>query len=361
MPGDDGGVNDSAWLSVAQLLAAHATGPVLDPSGHPRQALQRLDLEPLGPQPSATTVAQIAAAIGSVGAVVVARCTADQVEAVQPVANSCTTTLVTAADTARLPRAYVAVADVDQAAKVLSEAVVVAPQAALVLDGLLRTTADLDVRSGLYAESAAYSLLLAGTEFATWRAGRPRRPVADPAAPAALVQRVGDELSITLNRPEQHNAFDRWVRDATCDALDIARLDPTISSVRLTGAGPSFCSGGHLDEFGTQPDLVRAHLIRLERSVGWRMHELGDRLVAELHGACIGAGIELPAFAGRVVARDDTWFQLPELGMGLIPGAGGTVSLPRRIGRWRTAWLALSGERLDVDTAHRWGLVDARA
>jgi enoyl-CoA hydratase/carnithine racemase len=70
--------------------------------------------------------------------------------------------------------------------------------------------------------------------------------------------------------------------------------------------------------------------------------------------------MELPAFARCVVARDDTWFQLPELGMGLIPGAGGTVSLPRRIGRWRTAWLAISGARLDVDMAARWGLVDHR-
>jgi enoyl-CoA hydratase/carnithine racemase len=60
-----------------------------------------------------------------------------------------------------------------------------------------------------------------------------------------------------------------------------------------------------------------------------------------------------------VVASEDAWFQLPELSMGLIPGAGGTLSLPRRIGRQRTAWLALSGVRLDAATALRWRLVDA--
>jgi enoyl-CoA hydratase/carnithine racemase len=60
-----------------------------------------------------------------------------------------------------------------------------------------------------------------------------------------------------------------------------------------------------------------------------------------------------------VVASEDAWFQLPELSMGLIPGAGGTLSLPRRIGRQRTAWLALSGARLDAATALRWRLVDA--
>ena len=72
----------------------------------------------------------------------------------------------------------------------------------------------------------------------------------------------------------------------------------------------------------------------------------------------MGAGIELPAFARRVVAAEDAFFQLPELSLGLIPGAGGTVSIPRRIGRQRTARLALSGERLDAATALEWGLVD---
>jgi enoyl-CoA hydratase/carnithine racemase len=59
-----------------------------------------------------------------------------------------------------------------------------------------------------------------------------------------------------------------------------------------------------------------------------------------------------------VVATEDAWFALPEVGMGLIPGAGGTMSVPRRIGRQRTARLALTGERLDAVTARAWRLVD---
>jgi enoyl-CoA hydratase/carnithine racemase len=82
------------------------------------------------------------------------------------------------------------------------------------------------------------------------------------------------------------------------------------------------------------------------------------RTRAELHGACIGAGIELAAYAGTVVARPNAFVQLPEVAMGLIPGAGGTVSLPRRIGRQRTAFLALTGRRIDAPTARDWGLVD---
>jgi enoyl-CoA hydratase/carnithine racemase len=72
----------------------------------------------------------------------------------------------------------------------------------------------------------------------------------------------------------------------------------------------------------------------------------------------MGSGIELPAFAGRLIARPGARFGLPEIGMGLIPGAGGTVSIPARIGRHRAALLALSGDVIDTDTALQWGLID---
>ena len=91
------------------------------------------------------------------------------------------------------------------------------------------------------------------------------------------------------------------------------------------------------------------------------MHRLRDRIEARLHGACIGAGIELPAFAGKIIASRDAFFQLPEVGMGLIPGAGGTASILPRIGRQRLAHMALSGNRIDAETALDWGLVDAIA
>jgi enoyl-CoA hydratase/carnithine racemase len=66
----------------------------------------------------------------------------------------------------------------------------------------------------------------------------------------------------------------------------------------------------------------------------------------------------MAAYAGRIVAAPDAFFALPEVGMGLVPGAGGSVSVPRRIGRWRAAWLMLTGDRLPAATALRWGLVD---
>jgi enoyl-CoA hydratase/carnithine racemase len=77
-----------------------------------------------------------------------------------------------------------------------------------------------------------------------------------------------------------------------------------------------------------------------------------------MHGAAMGAGIEVPAFAHWVMAQPSTAIALPELKLGLVPGAGGTVSLPRRIGRHRTAWLALTGRVIDPKTALEWGLID---
>ena len=73
----------------------------------------------------------------------------------------------------------------------------------------------------------------------------------------------------------------------------------------------------------------------------------------------MGSGLEMAAFCGWVGARDDSVFGLPELQLGLIPGAGGTLSVTRRIGRWRTAYLVLSGWTIDACTALAWGLVDA--
>src|SRR5699024_3995888 len=88
------------------------------------------------------------------------------------------------------------------------------------------------------------------------------------------------------------------------------------------------------------------------------LRRIADRLTVRLHGHGVGAGIEIPAFAERVIAEPDTLIGLPGLSLGLIPGAGGTVSLRRRIGRHRTAFLGLTGQLLDADTALAWGLID---
>ncbi|MFM9565172.1 enoyl-CoA hydratase/isomerase family protein [Streptomyces turgidiscabies] len=151
------------------------------------------------------------------------------------------------------------------------------------------------------------------------------------------------------------------MRDGLLEGLELALLDRSVEHVVVSGAGPSFCSGGDLDEFGTAPDMATAHLLRLHRSAARHVAALGDRIRFEVHGARVGAGVEVPSFAPRVTAADDAYFRLPELEMGLIPGAGGTVGVTRRIGRWRTAYLALTGHAIDATPALDWGLGDARA
>ena len=231
------------------------------------------------------------------------------------------------------------------------------PQAAVSAALLLREP-PADVWTGLVAESSVYSMLLASREFATWRAATPPRPAPDPDpdAPRVRVEHEGRTTIVTLTRPGRHNAIDPRLRDELCAALDEAAVHP--GPVVLRGDGPSFCSGGDLDTFGSFPDPATAHLVRLHRSAAWRTHLVASRLVVGLHGACLGAGIELAAFAAHVVAADDAVIGLPELSFGLIPGSGGTVSIPRRAGARRTLELVLTDGTISATTAREWGLVD---
>ncbi|KBZ68086.1 enoyl-CoA hydratase/isomerase family protein [Mycobacterium colombiense] len=215
--------------------------------------------------------------------------------------------------------------------------------------------------SGVVAESLAYSTLQAGPEFAQWL--RDRGPVQMPEIPDPVrASRDGDVVRIAFNRPQRHNAFSTDARAALLEALTVAQLDPSVTGVVLSGAGPSFCSGGDLAEFGTFADPASAHLARTRYSPALALDALAARLGracrAEVHGRVMGSGLEMAAFCGWVSSRDDAVFGLPELALGLLPGAGGTVSVTRRIGRWRTAYLVLSGRTIDADTASAWGLVD---
>ena len=259
---------------------------------------------------------------------------------------------------AATPRQAVAVADPVALAGELREACARSPQAAVVLGQVLRASERLAVPAALDVESFAYSTLLGGAEFRRWLDGQDGRALPPMVEDPVLVERDGDVLRVRLNRPRRRNAYGRQLRDALADALRVAVLDPSVERVVLDGAGPCFCSGGDLAEFGTAPDLATAHFVRTLAGAGPLAHALRERLEARVHGPCVGAGVELPAFAGRVIAAAGTTFTLPEVAMGLIPGAGGTVSIPRRVGRWRALYLALSGRQADAGTALAWGLID---
>jgi enoyl-CoA hydratase/carnithine racemase len=179
-----------------------------------------------------------------------------------------------------------------------------------------------------------------------------------PPGPRVRCTREDGILTITLAHPSRRNAIDACMRDELVEYLAFACDDPTLTAVHLRADGTDFSAGGDLAEFGVATDLVLAHAIRTLRSPARLMHSLAARATAFLHGACVGAGIEIPAAAGRVVAAADARFWLPELEMGLMPGAGGTVTIARRIGRRRMLFWALTGLRLDARTALSWRLVD---
>ena len=260
-------------------------------------------------------------------------------------------------DPAWLDLCDVALAEDDPALGSVEENLATRPIAAATLALLLRGGPHRSVADGLVAESAAYSVLQSGPEFAAWRAANPPRTDRDD-GPRVRTEHAGDALTITLTRPARLNALDAQMRDELVDALALAASDPDVTNLEWRGEGRSFCAGGDLDEFGSRPDPATAHVVRLQRSVGRALAQLDKPMVTYLHGPCMGSGIELAAFTGTVVAAPDTTLALPEIGLGLVPGAGGTVSLTRRIGRLRTASLAFSGEPIDVTTAMDWGLVD---
>lgn len=237
-------------------------------------------------------------------------------------------------------------------------AIMATPRAAITLVQLLRISTRLGLRAGLVAESLSYGLLQGGPEHRAWLDRRGPRHTRASRRDIVRIAREDNRLDVVLSMPERRNAYGAAMRDGLIEALDLALADPSLAEVHLHGEGPVFCSGGDLGEFGTVADPVSAHLIRSIRSVGALINELGPRMAVHVHGACAGAGIELSAFAHHVVAAQGASFRLPEVAMGLIPGAGGTVSIPRRIGGQRMVWMSLTGEPVDVSTALAWGLVD---
>ena len=233
------------------------------------------------------------------------------------------------------------------------------PLAAMILVQLLRHNEGVSIANGLFAESLAYATLQGSAEFKAYLADRADiEAPAQSSEPAVKLTRRGDTLCITLNQPQQRNAFSIAMRDGLIEALQLLATDRSITKATIAGAGACFCTGGELAEFGLATDSAQAHAVRSTRNAGRLIAEHAERIEFHVHRACIGSGIELPAFGGRVVATGDTYFQLPEITMGLIPGAGGTVSITRRIGRQRTAWLALSAKKINAQTALAWGLID---
>jgi enoyl-CoA hydratase/carnithine racemase len=199
-------------------------------------------------------------------------------------------------------------------------------------------------------------MLQGSAEHAAWLGYS--RPSVPKLSGRIVTMRDGPVLRVVIDGPRL-NAIDRGLRDGLYEAFSVAAVDRDIERIELRSVGRVFSIGADLDEFGTTRDHATAHQIRSLTLPALPLSQRSEIVDVYIQGPCIGAGLEMAAFAGRVTASPYAWFQLPELSMGLIPGAGGCVSVSRRIGRQRTALMILYGGRIKAGTALRWGLIDA--
>ena len=169
-------------------------------------------------------------------------------------------------------------------------------------------------------------------------------------------QRDGGVARIFLNRPQKVNALN----SATLDALVaiLAKVDENVRVLVLGGHGAAFCGGADVNELAKlDPDSAREFVGRIHR-VCATLRALPVPVVARLHGAVIGAGLEIAAACDLRVAARGTRFAMPEVKLG-IPSVVEAALLPRLMGSGRAAWLVLTGEPIDAERAYEWGLVES--
>ena len=267
--------------------------------------------------------------------------------------------LVTTSTLAPAPWASVHQNRIAEQLRRVSETAGLAPIATSVLARILRFGEHLEFDVALEMESLAYSALLAGGEFAAWRAKSGKLVAGRQTANPVCYSRGGNLVTLTLNSPSNQNAMTAAMRDALFEGLVNVLEDPGEPDLLLQAEGRCFSTGGLLAEFGSAHDLAAAHIIRTQHSCARVLNGLGGRATVRLHGACVGSGIEIAAAAARRIAASNLMVQLPELRMGLVPGAGGTASVAKAIGRHRLLWLALGAFRIGADQARDWGLIHA--
>ncbi len=177
-------------------------------------------------------------------------------------------------------------------------------------------------------------------------------------AGVVLVQKDPPLARVILNRPEVLNAINIEIRDALFDLLPALALDPDVEAVVFAGRGRAFSTGADVREFGTAPSVVVAKQVRWLRDIWGLLLEFPKLAVAAIHGYAIGAGVELALCLDLRVASADAVFAVPETAFAMIPGAGGSQTVPRAVGVGRALDLVLSGRRIGAEQALAWGLVD---
>jgi enoyl-CoA hydratase/carnithine racemase len=164
---------------------------------------------------------------------------------------------------------------------------------------------------------------------------------------------------VTLNRPQALNAYSVQMRDDLYEVLRAIKDDDEVRVAIVKGAGDkAFCAGADLKEFLTAPSATEARQIRFRRDL-WKLFlSIPQPLIAAVHGYVLGSGMEIAACCDIRIASEDAVFGLPEVGLGIIPGAGGTQTIPRLIGLSRSLEMLLTNRWIPCDEAYSFGLVN---
>ena len=164
---------------------------------------------------------------------------------------------------------------------------------------------------------------------------------------------------VTLNRPHALNVYNIRMRDDLYQVLGAIKDDPEVRVVIFKGAGEkAFCAGADLGEFLSAPSPVIARQARFGRDVWGLFLSVPQPLIAAIHGHVLGSGIEIALCCDIRIASEDAKFGLPEVGLGIIPAAGGTQTLPRTVGIARALDMLLANRRLNGEEAFHAGLVN---
>ena len=176
-------------------------------------------------------------------------------------------------------------------------------------------------------------------------------------APAALAERRGSVLLITINRPEARNAVNAAVSTAVGDALQEAQEDPEVRAVVITGAGESFCAGADLKAISRRENLF--HPDHGDWGfAGYVQHYIDKPTIAAVNGTAFGGGTELALASDLVIAEERTRFGLPEVKRGLIAAAGGAFRIIDHLPRKVAMELLVTGEPMSSADALKWGMIN---
>jgi len=176
----------------------------------------------------------------------------------------------------------------------------------------------------------------------------------------AIIYEKGNEIGyVTLNRPDRLNAYNLQMRDELYQVLGAIKNDPEVKVAIFRGAGKrAFCAGADLTEFLTAPSPIIARQARWERDIWGLFLSITKPLIAALHGYVLGSGIEIALCCDIRLAAEDAQFGLPEMGLGIIPAAGASQTLPRMIGGAKALEILLTGQWIKAKEAHQLKLVN---